>query len=100
MKPETEKMIKEAIIIGMVIGVLSFILINVFLKNDCLCYDEYDYKYATRMFDFPKKECAEQCVYFGEREGIPMTDVEPEEKERGFGISNWSLDVRPTGAWR
>ena len=94
MKEETQKLLVEAVLIGIVIGILIVIAVNIFIKNQCMCYDNFGNRYPTTMFKIKKLTCEEQCIFFGERESIKLTNIEPENVNEDWLFDyNYSLEV-------
>lgn len=91
---KTKEIIIEAIIIGVIIGGLMVIALNIFIKHECKCYDEYGNIYSTTWFKFKANSCNEQCAYFGEKEGLELTDVEPRNVESKYPSMNYNLSWR------
>ena len=94
MKEKTKEILIEAAVVGIIMGFLMVIAINVFMEHNCMCYDNQGNRYPTTLFDLKKKPCDEQCNYFGEKEGLELTDIEPESvrKERP-GLVNFTLEI-------
>lgn len=94
MKEKTKETLVEAAVVGTIFGIVMVIGLHIFIKHECICYNKYGNVYPTTLFDFKKKPCDEQCNFFGEREGIELTNIKPENvKSKWPGVVNYSLEI-------
>jgi hypothetical protein len=89
---EKERRWIEIIAVGVVFGIATAWIGAWLFLQVCPCYEEDEIGithtvYMTRRFDIPKLNCEDQCKFFGEREGINMTNKTPERIER----ERWNL---------
>jgi len=77
-KKPFKDILKEAIVIGLLFGLVMGFIINVFMTHKCVCYGDNQI-YMTTMFKFREMGCEKQCRHFSIKQDIEMTHEEPEE---------------------